>query len=381
MLILTRNEAREFVRERASLFAACAERNPFCSPQWTLHFLDQIAREDWRVVVPILEGAGAPLMMLYARGGKQNKLAALTNYYSSLFSPIVSYQPEPQAAAASLVGQIADRRPRISTVDLSPMDGSAPEVAAVRDALVAHGWYVRQYFCFGNWYLPCEGLAFADYMASRDSKLHNTWVRKSKRFRPTPSGDARVELVTDLSDVERAMDAYDAVYAQSWKQPEPFPDFVRGWARICAREGWLRLGLAWLRDVPIAAQFWFTVNRKAYIYKLAYDEEHAKLSAGTVLTAELFRQALDVDKVTEIDYLTGDDAYKRSWMSHRRERTGMLACNPATANGLLLIAREMAGEVRHRLRRSSVTSAVAEAGAGGPVPGRDHVAGSPSIRV
>ena len=40
------------------------------------------------------------------------------------------------------------------------------------------------------------------------------------------------------------MDAYEHVYAKSWKKPEPYPDFVRQWAHICARNNWLRLGVA-----------------------------------------------------------------------------------------------------------------------------------------
>ena len=62
--------------------------------------------------------------------------------------------------------------------------------------------------------------------------------------------------------------------------------------------------------------------RRAYIFKLAYDEEYAKWSAGTVLTAHMFRHELDIDRVVEIDYLTGDDPYKGAWMTQRRERTG-----------------------------------------------------------
>jgi CelD/BcsL family acetyltransferase involved in cellulose biosynthesis len=61
------------------------------------------------------------------------------------------------------------------------------------------------------------------------------------------------------------------------------------------------------------------------IFKLAYDERFAQLSAGSVLTSQLMRQVIDVDRVAVVDYLTGDDAYKRDWMSHRRERVGVRA--------------------------------------------------------
>lgn len=348
MLTLTRSEATEFVRDHAELFSECAKRNPFSSPQWVLHFLDQVAQEDWKILVPARGGLDAPFMLLYSHGQSRNKLAALTNYYASLYSPILGRSAELETDAVALVQQLGQFRPRIASVNLSPMEGNSPDVTALRKAFASRGWYTRRYFCFGNWYLPCEGMKFTEYMQRRDSRIYNTWLRKSKKFRA--GGDARLEVVTAPSDVERAMDAYQIVYAKSWKKPEPFPDFVRGWAGICAREGWLRLGIAWLNDQPIAAQFWFTVNRRAYIFKLAYDEDYGKLSAGTVLSAELFRLSIDVDEVSEIDYLTGDDPYKRSWMSHRRERTGLIACNPATPTGFLQMTREAVGQLHHRFR-------------------------------
>jgi CelD/BcsL family acetyltransferase involved in cellulose biosynthesis len=146
------------------------------------------------------------------------------------------------------------------------------------------------------------------------------------------------------------MDAYDRVYAKSWKKPEPYPEFVRRWARICADNGWLRLGVAWVDDVPIAAQFWFTMDRRAYIFKLAYDEDYSKWSAGTVLTAHMVRHSLEQDAVVEIDYLTGDDPYKKTWMTHRRERVGLIACNRRTARGMFTATVEYAGALRKRWR-------------------------------
>ena len=153
------------------------------------------------------------------------------------------------------------------------------------------------------------------------------------------------------------MQAYRTVYEKSWKVPEPYPEFVGEWAAICAENGWLRMGIAWVDDTPIAAQFWFTRNRRAYIFKLAYDEAHAKWSAGTVLSAFLFEHSLDVDRVVEIDYLTGDDAYKRSWMNQRRERVGIIACNPRTWHGLVRGGYEWAGALRRQWRRDATQPA------------------------
>jgi hypothetical protein len=43
-------------------------------------------------------------------------------------------------------------------------------------------------------------------------------------------------------------------------------------------------------------------------------------SPGTLLSAALFQHVIDDDKVTEIDFGTGSDGYKREWMEDMRPR-------------------------------------------------------------
>jgi CelD/BcsL family acetyltransferase involved in cellulose biosynthesis len=349
--VLNKQEALAFVRERSQLFDEAGRTNPFACADWVLNLIEQVAEDSWTVIVPESVGDGESVMLLYSDERVQHKRTALTNYYASLYSPLISTARDRSAALGELVGQLADLRPASSTITFAPLDRDAQDTAALAARFSGASWYVRQYFCFGNWHLPCAGLSFEQYMNVRPAQLHNTWKRKAKKFHTAQQ--ARLEIVTEASAVDAAMDAYEAVYAKSWKKPEPYPRFIRRWARICAEHGWLRLGLAWVDDVPIAVQFWFTMHRRAYIFKLAYDEDYAKWSAGTVLTAHLIRHALENDAVVEIDYLTGDDPYKQLWMTHRRERIGMIACNRRSARGMLAATYEYAGALRKRWQNST----------------------------
>lgn len=295
-------------------------------------------------------------MFLWSESKAGGRLRALANYYSSLYTPVLSSASDRLGAATDLAREVVRTRPRLATLNLSPLADNNPETAQLASALSAAGWFVRRYACFGNWTLPCEGLTFADFIAARDSQVRNTLARKAKKLKAAGS----LQICVAPDEVEQAMDGFDAVYAKSWKQPEPYPNFIRGWARRCAERGWLRLGLARVGDTVVAAQFWFTIAQRAYIFKLAYDEDYAKWSAGTVLTAHMFERAMDTDKVVEIDYLTGDDEYKKSWMTQRRERIGLMACNMTTVGGLAAASREWAGAATSAWRarlRTAVTSA------------------------
>jgi hypothetical protein len=345
---LSKGEALSFIDEHAAVLDAPSNPvNPFASSVWLKHFVAQVASEDWTMLAPMGEH-GTSLMLLYHGRQAPFQCEALTNYYSSLFSPLASSETDRAHAVASLVQQLGEHRPRLRTAKFAPLSVESPDTGYLEAALAEQGWYVRRYFSFGNWSLPCEGMTFDKYLSSRDSQLRHTLARKSKKLQTA----GRLQIFTRAEDVDSAMDAFESVYSKSWKVPEPYPSFVREWARLCAERGWLRLGVASIDDVPIAAQFWFTTARRAYIFKLAYDEGQSRWSAGTVLTAHLLRHALEVDQVIEVDYLSGDDAYKKSWMTVRRERIGLMACNLRSVGGAAAAATEVLGQAtawfRHR---------------------------------
>jgi hypothetical protein len=184
-----------------------------------------------------------------------------------------------------------------------------------------------------------NGQPFANYLATRSSRLSKTGKR-SRRI--LESGTRfRFELFADLDGLERGIADYNTVYNSSWKIPEPYPDFMSGLMRACAAQGWLRLGIAYMDRVPAAAQIWMVVDGIASIYKMAYDERYAKESVGTVLSSLLMERAIDTEKVKVVDYLSGDDAYKRDWMSLRRERWGIMAFSLRTPLGLAAAARHL----------------------------------------
>ena len=62
-----------------------------------------------------------------------------------------------------------------------------------------------------------------------------------------------------------------------------------------------------------------------------------------MLTAKLMEHVMQSDVVHEVDYLIGDDAYKKIWMSDRRERFGVVAYNAWTVAGALGAIVEFTG--------------------------------------
>jgi len=302
-----------------------------------------------QVSVLVARRDGRPTAALALRRSEQTfgaEIHSFTNFYTSLFAPALSLDARVNDLEV-LFNTVRRRIPRARTIVLAPLEHGGLQFPLLSEALKASGFATFDYFCFGNWYLPLtpETTSADQYLAARPGEVRQTLNRMSRRF---DRERGNIEIVSTEEGLEGAIKAYASVYAASWKRPEPHPEFMPGLIRLCARRGWLRLGIAWVGERPVAAQLWIVANRRACIYKLAYDSNFARLSPGTLLTAALMRHAIEQDRVTEVDYLTGDDGYKRAWMTHRRERWGLVAYDSLSPAGAILHAREVGARLAKR---------------------------------
>lgn len=264
-------------------------------------------------------------------------IGAMANFYSPLYAPAFS-RDTTGIDLVDLFEHVRSAHGRPPSLTFAPLDPDAASYSVLRDGLRCSGYSVYDYFAHGNWYLPVQG-TWSDYLSGRPGALRSTIARMSRRI---AAQGGRIEIVSAAAEVPRAAAAYEQVYARSWKRAEPVPTFMRELMAWCAGRGWLRLGLVWVGEVPVAAQLWIVAHGRAAIYKLAYDEAWGHLAPGTVLSARLMEHVIDVDRVREVDYLVGDDPYKRDWMTHRRERRGLVAYDLSTWRGRWLAARAAA---------------------------------------
>lgn len=346
---------RELPADALALMSRAEQRHIEFGPDWHANLIDTVyARQaqTHSVRIHVLRRQGRVLAVLPTvaqTGPVGREVSALSNFYTAIYAPALEEDLQaddllPLTRALRRSGDGA------AVYRFAPMDPASREFMLMERALGMAGLSVHGYFAFGNWYEPVE-LRWADYLQQRSGQVRSTIKRNGKKF---AAEGGRLEIVSGGERLDIALAAYQTVYEQSWKLPEPYPDFVPGLIRFCARRGWLRLGLAWLGDKPVAAQIWIVANGRADIYKLAYDEAYKALAPGTLLTALLMEQALDVDQVREIDYLIGDDPYKAAWMSQRRERFGLIAYDPQTLRGLVGLARQAVGDTWRRLRPKAV---------------------------
>lgn len=169
-----------------------------------------------------------------------------------------------------------------------------------------------------NWYVDQIDCSGKDYFGRLPSALRKD-VQYCKR-RLEREGDLKFLLITDKNEIDKYLDIYDSVRGSSWKAAEKDKEFIREFTKMTASKGWLRLGFLMFDGKPIAAQKWFVCQDYAHIYDVLYDENYKKYSPGKVLSQMMFEHAIDTENVTCIDYLQGDENYKKEWTSDIRDR-------------------------------------------------------------
>lgn len=335
--------------EVLALFAQAAKESLEISQPWFDNLYQTVFKAHNGAAIWTLTKAGqtvAALPVLVDKASPGRRLTGLGNYYTAYFTPTVAPSLTCEDLAV-LVRHLLRHYAGLGSLRFEPMDPHSDGFHRLVRALELNGLACVHYLRFANWYLP-EQTSYALYLKGRSASLRSTIKRMSKR---NSDEGGLLEIITEPADLDRGMAAYWQVYRASWKQDEPFPAFIDGLARWTAEQGSLRLGLAWLNGEPIAAQLWLVANGRCEIFKVAYDEAHKAVSPGTVLTAKLLERVIDHDHVSEVDFLIGDDHYKRNWMSHRRERWGLLAHDPRRLIGLIGLARECGGWLLRQLRR------------------------------
>jgi CelD/BcsL family acetyltransferase involved in cellulose biosynthesis len=327
-------------------FAAATQADVFAGLAW-LRVLAQTALPAGDApLLAVLDDAHGPLAALALdrraapeRLAGAREIASLANFYSCAFAPAIRAGADAQASAAHLAQALIAHLPPFDLLDLHTLAAAAPATSGLAQGLKAAGLITQPYFHFGTWYERVAGDTYASYLARRPPALRNTIQRKRRKLER--AGQLALRIFGPGDDLADAIAAYERVHAASWKDAEPYPEFLGRLGRDLGRLGLVRVGLALLDGTPIAAQIWLVAGARATVFKLAYDERHAELSAGSILTAHMAEHAIARDQVQEIDFGRGDDDYKKSWLAQRREYHGLIACNPRSARGLAAALRHV----------------------------------------
>ncbi len=283
------------------------------------------------------EGSDGWLMLAEDGAGRA---VALGSWYTLCFAPVFTGAPDEKVKRALLTAIARRLSRRLFSIRLAPMTGEDCDLVA--SAFARSGWSSSCAEKTGNWWIDVSGKSFAEYWADRPGELRSTVKRKRAK-----SG-VDITIHHDFDGVAWA--DYEAIYAESWKGEEGSPAFLRDMAQDAAAHGALRLGIARIGDEAVAAQLWTVENGVALIHKLAYRSSASEHSPGSLLSAAMFEAAIDGDRVSLIDYGTGDDRYKQDWTDTRTPLFTLTLHNMKSPRGIAGAAKAKAAALVARMR-------------------------------
>ncbi|MBF0455540.1 MAG: GNAT family N-acetyltransferase [Magnetococcales bacterium] len=304
------------------LFAKAAEKSLFLSRPWFENLAATSIGKDQTLFLACVEKGEHMLAILPLTTRPDGNYEPLSSHVSPLYSLLLA-EREQKNSILCLVDGLRRLPNRIHR--FLPVDSDDENMNHLQQAMEAAGLKCYRYFRIFNWVHTLQEASFEQYMAARPASLRNTIARKSRKLAREHGYHIRLFVRDDL---QQAVADFQTVFRVSWQGTEHHAGLIPGLVDRLAEQGWLRLAILYVAGQPAAAQLWFVAHHKASIFRLAYDQSWKSYSPGSILTRFLMEHVIDVDHVQEIDFLTGNDPYKRFWMSQCRKRW-VLGCGNA----------------------------------------------------
>lgn len=316
---------------------------PFLCYDWYANWLNHFPDTD--LFIPVLYRDGSlvalmPLMKTVVRkkGLRFNVFEFIGNAYfqarAILFDTMAAN--ERTFYVEILLQYFMKHAPRWDYLDLYGLQTENGNIDQIVNAATRCGLTQKVELAYDNLYQDLIAVSAGEYISGRPKILGNNIQRHLRKMQR--DGMYEFRLITDSHDIDTVMDTYYALYTKSWQRSEDLgPTFHRDLAKLAAEKGWLRLGFILFNGTPVACQLWFQFKDTSYMLKSFFDENFKRYSPGTVLTANMFRTVIDIDRVSCVNFLQGDDSYKRDWVNIKRSRQKLIIYN--TSMKSLLFSR------------------------------------------
>lgn len=307
---------------------------PFLCFDWFQLWLKHFLKDNKLLILLLYEDNNLQVIAPFLRkdvnfkGIKAKKVEFIGNIYSPIQTVLFKHREiEKKEERLSLLLQYFTKiYMDWDVIDLQAIPEEDDTFVVLCEAVKKTGLKHKDCFCFRNWY--SDGITYSSEMYFK-YRSRNLRASIKKNFRKAKNeGNLKFKMITSSVDIHEYMKMYFEVYAKSWKKRESIgPGFYMDLTKQLAEKEWLRLGFVFLDNHPVAAGFGIVCDGHAYFEKISYDDNYKHLGVGSIWLAEMLRYVIDIDKVMIIDFLRGDDEYKKQWVAKRRERKGLLIFN------------------------------------------------------
>lgn len=218
----------------------------------------------------------------------------------------------------------------------------------LKDIAYSYGFSVRDFVSFNDWYFDAIDHSSQAYFSNLPKKIRDELKRRQKRLEEY--GSVNFFIGKNQHDFRRHMDLYDSVRSRSWKHPEKNKDFLSETREMFVSKGLLRCCFVTIDDTPIAAQLRIVSNGTAYFMEALYDKHYKNFGLGNLLRWKVIQHLIDIEKVSSIDQIRGDEDYKEYWTPFKRNRIGVTVFNTSLKGQFIRVIMMAAVPVTKKIK-------------------------------
>jgi len=210
-------------------------------------------------------------------------------------------------------------------IDLNSVYDEFLSINILRNILTNYGLPNTGFHCFNYYYINGINYSGEDYLKKRSKKLRENLRRRKRNLEK--KGKVEFNILKNPEDIDHCFSLHYKVRDKSWKSKDINAEFLKDFAKLAGTKKWLRFGFALFDGDPIASQIRIVCNNISYFVSTVYDASYNEYSPGSILISEMIKYLIDIDKVIEMDYLYGDERYKKEWLDQKGERKGIYVFN------------------------------------------------------
>jgi CelD/BcsL family acetyltransferase involved in cellulose biosynthesis/2-polyprenyl-3-methyl-5-hydroxy-6-metoxy-1,4-benzoquinol methylase len=201
-------------------------------------------------------------------------------------------------------------------IRLHPVPAASRSVALLESLASTGGYQTVRRNVDANYHIRPAG-SIEEYLAGLNPSFHERVAAKHRQLASDPR--ARFRVVRMLEELPAGFKTIERIEEQSWKARNGIPirgpeyrDFFPAFARIAARQGWLRIALLEYDGEPIAYEYAAAYRGTLESFKGSYDDRKRKMSPGRMLDYDFYLRSLR-EGLSDINLFSGEQEDKLKW--------------------------------------------------------------------
>ncbi len=267
---------------------------------------------------------------------RARKIEFIANEHSNRCDLILSANPG-EACRAMVRFFLEDGKDAWDLLDLQYLLKDSPSLRYLKEAAQWNRLPIRQSSQMFTPYIPLTP-SWNDYFNGLRSKFRTNM--RNCRNKLQRQGKERFSTYETIEGLDVVLEEVFSVAAKSWKASQgtdltSMGGFYTDLAYAAAKEGWLRICVLYLEDIPLAFDYSLRYEGTNYDLKTEFDEAYRSLGPGNLLKSRQLECLCETD-CRVLDFLAESTPWKMEWsQGHQQEHVFVQAFNK-TLRGLIL---------------------------------------------